>query len=102
MRMSKQVKASEPPVVRPAAADRELKRRQLSKLDLLEREAWDGWERSKQTGHAGDPRMLLMVLRCVERRCQILGLDAAKPDGAKPDGAKPDGAKPDAAKPDAG
>jgi Homeodomain-like domain len=72
---------------------------ELQRLDELERHAWEGWERSKSDkevsmqetnskgehkvrrfvhGQAGDPRFLETALRCIERRCQILGLDAAK------------------------
>ena len=32
----------------------------------------------KKEGQAGDPRFLDGVLKCVERRCSILGLDAPK------------------------
>lgn len=73
------------------------KRLQLEKIDRMEREAWNAWEKSKgpleinragvnqqQKGRAeritkttaGDPRMLLIVDRCIERRCKILGLEA--------------------------
>jgi hypothetical protein len=71
---------------------------ELAKLDHLEMTYWDGWERSiKSTkietseetpvGHrktrqtkttSGNPSFLDGVLKCIEKRCQILGIDAAK------------------------
>jgi len=83
-----------------------LKARELAKVDRLEREYWDAWQRSleadktiktrgkvqqsddgtrfireqpaEQTAHtdAGDPRYLEGVRWCIERRCKILGIDA--------------------------
>jgi len=76
--------------------------RELAKLDLLEREYWKAWEKSKapkvktksektesgdkaeQSGMivkeevTGDPRYLAGVQWCVDRRCELLGLDAPK------------------------
>jgi len=76
------------------------KAEELAKVDRLEREYWIAWERScedaetvKQRGvesgdkkskeavkitkgQAGDPRFLIGVQWCIERRCKILGLDA--------------------------
>jgi hypothetical protein len=78
---------------------------ELAKLDNLEREAWEAWHHSRQPttttevraqsrgpngGGAdvelhrttrteqgyGDPRYLELVLRCIDRRCRLLGLDA--------------------------
>lgn len=69
----------------------ELKREQLEKIDRVEREAWDGWVRSQKPTRtkedsekpkrttkttAGDPRFLLIVDRCIERRSKIVGLEA--------------------------
>jgi len=81
----------------------EAKRIELAKVDHLEREYWDAWERScedaetkrlegiltpgtdggkttKQVvtrkGQAGDPRFLTGVQWCIERRCKIIGIDA--------------------------
>lgn len=79
----------------------EAKSKELAKVDRLEREYWDAWERScedaesttekeielddrtirkeaTQTakGQAGDPRFLAGVQWCIEKRCKILGLDA--------------------------
>ena len=82
----------------------EAKARELAKIDRLEREYWRAWVRScedtetvKQRGkpgdmpgrvdtenvertvkgQIGDPRFLQGVQWCVERRCKILGIDAA-------------------------
>ena len=73
------------------------KAQELAKIDNLEREYWEAWERScedagtvvkkakeggakeaTQTikGQAGDPRFLTGVQWCIERRCKLLGLDA--------------------------
>jgi hypothetical protein len=77
----------------------EAKSRELERVDILEREYWQAWERScedaetvKQKGkagqgkpdnvertikgQAGDPRFLQGVQWCIERRCKILGIDA--------------------------
>jgi hypothetical protein len=77
----------------------ESKQLELEKANLVEREAWKGWElslrdaekrtveragtedgpvrtRVEQQGQCGNPRFLETALRCVERRCKILGLDA--------------------------
>lgn len=66
--------------------------KELSKLDKIEAELWDAWERSKkrivskirQTGlktersetFAGNPRYLDLVLSVQQRRAKLLGLDA--------------------------
>jgi hypothetical protein len=79
-----------------------LKAEQLAKIDAAEVEAWRGWRRSlraaqksyakvvddagevrkesgkTEEGQAGDPRFLEVVLKCVERRCRLVGAD----DGA--------------------
>jgi len=73
------------------------KSQELAKVDRLEREYWDAWQRScedaetlvkdgtpekveklKRTskGQAGDPRFLQGVQWCIEKRCKILGIDA--------------------------
>jgi len=84
----------------------ELKSRELAKIDNLELEYWDAWDRSKQIKKSktiklrprkgqkkatneditdiqtkdedvvGDPRFLNGVERCIERRCKLLGIDA--------------------------
>lgn len=76
---------------------------ELAKIDNLEREYWSGWIRScgerktttvkdrgsiatgpqheaavKREEMIGNPRFLEGVERCIERRCDILGLDAPK------------------------
>ncbi len=77
------------------------KAEELAKIDNLEREAWLSWTASKgssenetqelsgdsevvkTTKHkrhpypAGDPRFLQSVQWCIQKRCKILGLDAA-------------------------
>ena len=75
------------------------KAKELAKVDRLEREYWNAWERScapaittRQEGKAveggverivstsverkGDPRFLQGVQWCIERRCKIIGIDA--------------------------
>lgn len=75
------------------------KAQELQRVDAVEREAWAAWERSKQPrevtiteasegthpgrkatmrkeGQAGDPRFLAEIGKCVDRRCQILGIGA--------------------------
>jgi transposase len=77
--------------IRDWDAHREL---ELQKLDELESEAWEGWERSKQDAvtvketprgtetttkrQAGDPRFLEVIKGCIVRRSALLGLDAPK------------------------
>jgi predicted transcriptional regulator len=76
------------------------KRKELAKLDELEREYWQAWERSqsaqetkrqrKKTGddgaeslqemvsraQCGDAQYLAGIIKCIEKRCKLLGLDA--------------------------
>lgn len=73
---------------------------ELAKVDEVERQAWVAWARSMENaetkrekvkigadgetikiskGQAGDPRFLDAVLKCVERRCKILGVEAGQP-----------------------
>lgn len=77
------------------------KAQELAKIDEAERAYWQGWQRSleprevsvteqtqgdttsrkasvRREGQAGDPRFLDGVLKCIERRCGILGLEAPK------------------------
>lgn len=77
----------------------ELKAAELARLNRMEREAWDAWERSCQIKErtlseqkqgtaagqraqltreqqTGDPRYLQIVQWCITKRCAILGLDA--------------------------
>lgn len=80
---------------------------ELAKIDEVEREYWAAWERSKKDkeiavqetdgvsdektrkprikkvslrkeGQSGNPAYLAGVLSCIDKRCQILGLDAPK------------------------
>jgi hypothetical protein len=86
-------------------ADGERTAHELAKLDEVERQAWASWERSKENaeiirarmrgegegaqvetekiirGQVGDPRFLDIVLKCVERRCKLLGLDEIPASG---------------------
>ena len=79
------------------------KARELARVDSIEREAWDAWERSKEDaetvttkgkgtkdepaqmektvqlkGQVGDVSFLRVIQWCIEQRCKILGLDAPK------------------------
>lgn len=76
----------------------EAKQRELERIDQLEREYWQAWERSQEDaetvtkkqksgedkpelslqkkGQTGDPRFLQGVQWCIERRCKVLGIDA--------------------------
>jgi hypothetical protein len=49
---------------------------QLPRIDAIEAAAWDGWERSRAAGGAGNVRFLAVALNCVERRCKLIGADA--------------------------
>lgn len=71
------------------------KARELAKIDAVEADAWRAWKRSQEDGIvlesgkrakftfkrelrkacAGDPRFLELVLRCVQRRCEICGIE---------------------------
>jgi hypothetical protein len=71
---------------------------ELAKIDQVEREYWLAWERSQQDkevaysergpkgtkagerreGQAGNAAFLDGVLKCIAKRCEILGLDAPK------------------------
>lgn len=87
---------------------------ELAKVDALEIEYWKAWERSQKDaevntskvsseggeqkmekqkrveGQVGDPRYLQGIMQCIDRRCQILGIDAPKKidatSGGKPIG----------------
>ena len=75
--------------------------RELARIDEVERQAWAAWTKSQENaetlraktrgadqssaetvkvskGQAGDPRFLEIVLKCVAKRCELLGLDAKK------------------------
>ena len=71
---------------------------ELERIGRVESQAWEAWERSREDavidsvekfpkfkktkhvakGQAGNPSFLDVVLRCVQRRCELLGLDAPK------------------------
>lgn len=71
---------------------------ELAKINENERAAWQGWHLSLQAevslergtndgkafskkrkrGQAGDPRFLMIVDKCIERRCQMFGIDKPK------------------------
>jgi hypothetical protein len=76
------------------------KSEQLAKIDHMESEAWDAWEKSKGKHRQvttkkgingkgeidettvkvedliGNPAYMNIIDRCIERRCRLLGLDA--------------------------
>lgn len=75
----------------------ELIAEQLQRIDLIETEAWAAWERSKENAETtirdiengvktkakvrkvssdqyGDARFLAIALKCVDKRCRILGI----------------------------
>lgn len=76
----------------------EIKARELAKIDAAEAEAWKAWTKSQENaevlrakirgtnqetekiskGQAGDPRFLEIILKCVQRRCEILGVCETK------------------------
>lgn len=71
---------------------------ELERVGRIEAQAWEAWARSQEDaethtlengkdgkretfttkGQAGDPRFLDVILKCVTRRCELLGLDAPK------------------------
>lgn len=72
---------------------------ELEKVGHVEAQAWEAWERSQEDaeiqtvetgskegrksrhtikGQVGDAHFLDVVLKCVQRRCELLGLDAPK------------------------
>jgi AcrR family transcriptional regulator len=55
-----------------AIIDNEFKK-MLIKIDLLERRYYEGWEASQETS-SGNPRFLSGMLRCINWRCEMLGL----------------------------
>lgn len=75
----------------------EAKAQELAKIDVLEREYWRAWEASKEDaevvrqkgspesvneitktikGQTGDPAFLQGIQWCINKRCEIFGLDA--------------------------
>ena len=88
------------------------KRKELARIDVLERTYWEAWEDSKgqhevtttqidewevpTKGHKtasirreqlnGNPAYLAGVMACIEKRCKLLGLDLKEPTpGGSPD-----------------
>lgn len=77
---------------------------QMNTLAMIQREAWEAWERSKQPAHTattqgtgeeqktrqtlkrqhGDPRFLEQVHKCMARACALLGFGVRRrADGAR-------------------
>lgn len=74
----------------------EAKAIELAKIDAVELEYWTAWKRStedkeitysersekgskegeRREGQSGNPAFLDGILKCIERRCKLLGLDA--------------------------
>lgn len=60
--------------------------KELAAIDHLEFVVWRDFDVSAEAG-PGDKRYLDVVLRCIDRRCKLLGLDApAKQELSGPDG----------------
>jgi len=49
--------------------------RELEKLDLIERKAFEAYEKSESSSSPGDPQYLMLVLKCMERRARLLGIE---------------------------
>src|SRR2546430_1346842 len=49
---------------------------ELAKLDALEQTFWEAWRESASDGRGGASAYLDGVLRCIDRRIRLLGLDA--------------------------
>lgn len=53
----------------------EVRKRELEKLDRLEREFFEAWEKSKREGKKpGRHTFLMGIIRCVKERADLLGL----------------------------
>lgn len=101
--VSRDLKAIQAAWVRSTLIDFDAaKAREVAKVDRLEREYWQAWQESKKEKVStstetaqlkdgkrnkaqirreernGDPRYLLGVQWCIDKRCKILGLDAPK------------------------
>ncbi|MCZ2078409.1 MAG: helix-turn-helix domain-containing protein [Bryobacterales bacterium] len=101
--VSRDLKAIQEDWVREAAQALDRRKAiELAKVDALELEYWEAWKRSQADaisetselssdsggqkmkkqkrvdGQVGDPRFLAGVMQCIDRRCQILGIDAPK------------------------
>lgn len=111
--ISRDLKAIQAEWMAQAVLDRgEWTARELAKIDEVERNAWVAWAKSQENaevlraklrggtsetekvskGQAGDPRHLEIVLKCVTKRCELLGLpyipEAASNDGGGLDDAQ--------------
>jgi hypothetical protein len=82
------------------------KKDELAKIDMIEKEAWEQWERSKeprntqtvtkgetvnkqslkQEERGGDPRYMTIIQWCSEQRTKILGIVVQKVAPVTPDG----------------
>lgn len=89
----------------------EMRAAELVRINEIEKEAWDAWERSKEDakknvkeyvqgscdvekrtveGQIGDSRFLATIQWCIDRRCKLFGLDSpAKIAPTTPDGLNP-------------
>ncbi|MDO6466793.1 hypothetical protein [Neptunomonas phycophila] len=92
----------------------QIRAEQLAKLDLIESQLWEQWQRSCETiiktrkekreatkfpgtnntiekiEQSGDPRYMMGILNIIERRCKLMGLDApTKVAPTDPSGTKP-------------
>lgn len=62
---------------RQAVADVDAARgAELAKLAQLEAEYWDAWRTQTDKDESRRPAYLDGVLKCIERRCKLLGIDA--------------------------
>jgi len=58
-----------------AAELAERRAEETARLDLIEREQWEGFHRSQEGGRDGNPRFLNGILQCVWARVRLYGLD---------------------------
>ena len=93
----------------------DIKARELARINKMEREAWDAWDRSKEDaettiskvrgatgdkepkqverteqakGQVGNPAFMKVIQWCVEQRCKIFGAYAAEKRDITTDGEK--------------
>lgn len=50
---------------------------EIAKIDRIEVELWGAWERSNQE-QPGDPRYMDGAMKCIHKRCELMGLDEPK------------------------
>lgn len=65
------------------------KARDLIKLDQIELEMWQAWEKSKDEG-PGDPRYLAEIRGCIKERAKVLGFYAPTKVETTPEAPKPE------------